>query len=224
MSIPTVEPTASQTPPQAPPAAEPSPTTTDPAQSTGGDPDPATVPGTPEYKAAAAEKVAKDLERKLVEARKGADRAAELEKQLAILQGKEAEYQATQEKAALEAGALAKANERILKAEIRAAAAGKLADPADALRFLDLAQFEVGQDGEVDTAAVTAAIEKLATDKPYLAAQGGNPGTVFESPGTHRKGAPAGQLTRDDLKGMTPEQINTARAEGRLNDLLGIKS
>lgn len=30
------------------------------------------------------------------------------------------------------------------------------------------------------------------------------------------------QLTRDDLTGMTPEQINTARAEGRLDTLLGI--
>lgn len=28
------------------------------------------------------------------------------------------------------------------------------------------------------------------------------------------------QLTRDDLAAMTPEQINTARAEGRLHDLL----
>lgn len=33
-----------------------------------------------------------------------------------------------------------------------------------------------------------------------------------------------GQLTRDQLKGMTPEQINDARKEGRLNDLLGIQT
>ena len=49
-----------------------------------------------------------------------------------------------------EAKALAKANARILAAEVRAAAAGKLADPADALAFVDLAQFEVDDDGSVD--------------------------------------------------------------------------
>ena len=36
-------------------------------------------------------------------------------------------------------------------------------------------------------------------------------------------GAPGGQLTRADLAGMSPEQITQAKAEGRLNDLLGIK-
>lgn len=32
------------------------------------------------------------------------------------------------------------------------------------------------------------------------------------------------QLTRDDLKTMTPDQIVDARATGRLNDLLGVPS
>ena len=31
-----------------------------------------------------------------------------------------------------------------------------------------------------------------------------------------------GQLSRDDLKGMTPVQINEAKAAGRLNEILGI--
>lgn len=35
---------------------------------------------------------------------------------------------------------------------------------------------------------------------------------------------PEGQLTRDDLKGMTPEAIDTARREGRLNHILGVQS
>lgn len=216
--------------PTEPPAtAAAEPTTTDPAgQSTAGEttntPDPATVPGTPEYRAAAAEKVAKDLERKLTDARKAADRVADLEAKIAKFEGKEAEFTAAQEAARIKSEALAAANERIKKAEIRAAAAGKLTDPADALLYVDPSKFEVSEDGEIDRAAVTAAIEALVQSKPYLAAQGGAPGTVFESPGAHRKGAPAGQLTQADLKGMTPEQINTARAEGRLNDLLGIKN
>lgn len=71
--------------------------------------------------------------------------------------------------------ATAKANARILKAEVRAAAAGKLADPADALRLLDLDDFEVDDDGEVDAKAIAKALDDLVKSKPYLAAKGGRP-------------------------------------------------
>jgi hypothetical protein len=74
-----------------------------------------------------------------------------------------------------EAKALAKANTRILSAEIRAAATGKLSDPADALTFLDLTRFEVDDDGSVDQAEIDDAITDLLARKPYLAAQGGTP-------------------------------------------------
>jgi len=69
--------------------------------------------------------------------------------------------------------ALALANERILRSEIKAAAAGKLADPTDALRLLDLSQFEVDDDGGVDEAEIADAIDDLIKTKPYLSAQGG---------------------------------------------------
>lgn len=72
-----------------------------------------------------------------------------------------------------ESDALAKANARIVKAEVRAAAAGKLADPADALNFIDLTEFEVGEDGDVDQDDIAEAIDDLLRRKPYLAAQGG---------------------------------------------------
>ena len=72
-----------------------------------------------------------------------------------------------------EGRALAKANGRILSAEIRAAAAGKLSDPTDALTFIDLSQFDVGDDGEVDQAEIADAIADLIARKPHLAAQGG---------------------------------------------------
>jgi len=67
----------------------------------------------------------------------------------------------------------AAANQKILRAEVRAAAAGKLADPSDAHKFLDLDQFEVGEGGEVDPDEIADAIDDLLRDKPYLAAQGG---------------------------------------------------
>lgn len=168
------------------------------------------------------QKINRDLEKK-VKGEAGTLKR-ENEELRAKLEGREAEFKAEQERRQVEAEALAKANERILKAEIRAAAASKLADPNDALLFIDLDGFEVGDDGEVDRESITAAIEELVGDKPYLAAQGGTTsGTVFESPSAHRKGD-QGQLTRDDIKNMTPDQINAARAEGRLNDLLGINN
>ena len=91
---------------------------------------------------------------------------------LAKAEGKEKEYAAEQERRKVEQEALSKANQRILKAEIRAQATAKLADPADALLYLDLSSFEVGDDGEVDAQAITAAIDNLIKSKPYLAAQG----------------------------------------------------
>jgi hypothetical protein len=149
------------------------------------------------------------------------DAKAERDALQAKLDGKEAEHAAAQERRALEDAALAKANERILKAEIRAAAATALADPTDALLYLDLSNFEVGNDGEVDTDAVRSAIADLVKNKPYLAAQAGTQTTVFESPGAHRAGEGAGQVTEAEFARMTPSQINDARKAGRLKGLLG---
>ncbi len=72
-----------------------------------------------------------------------------------------------------ETAALGKANGRIIRAEVRAAAASKLTDPADALNFLDLSVFEVDEDGDVDQDDIAEAIADLIKRKPYLAAQGG---------------------------------------------------
>lgn len=69
--------------------------------------------------------------------------------------------------------ALENANARIVKSEVKAAAKGVLADPADAYKFLDLTQFEVDDDGNVDEDEIADAIDELVKEKPYLAAQGG---------------------------------------------------
>lgn len=137
-------------------------------------------------------------------------------------EGTQAEFAAQQKAHQAEADALAKANDRLLKAEVRAQAAGKMNDPKDALSFLDLSTIEVSDDGEVDGDAVAAAIDDLIRSKPYLAAQGKR----FEgdADGGARKESGPTQLTRGDLSRMSPEEINSARAEGRLNDVLGIKT
>lgn len=116
------------------------------------------------------------------EAEKEAKRAKDLETELQQFRDRDkTEQERAIEKARKEAGdaagqaATAKANARILRAEIKAAAGGKLADPADAVRLLDLDDFEVNDDGDVDDKAIAAAIDALLADKPYLAAKGGRP-------------------------------------------------
>ena len=149
------------------------------------------------------------------EAKAAADELARLK---AAAEGKQAEFEAQQKAREVEAAALAKANERILKAEVRAAATAKLADPQDALRFLDLSAFEVGADGEIDSAAVASAIDDLIKSKPYLAAQGKR----FEGTadgGARKDATKVAQLTRADMAGMTPEQISDAFDKGQFADL-----
>ncbi|MFB4320665.1 hypothetical protein [Actinomadura sp. 21ATH] len=122
-----------------------------------------------------------------------------------------------------ERAAIAKANSRILRAEIKAAAAGRLANPALAVKLLDLDQFEVSEDGDVDPDEIASAIGKLLKDEPYLAAQGGKSRFQGTGDGGSRKGnGRPSQLSREDLKRMSPEAIVKAKAEGRLNEALGI--
>ncbi len=128
-----------------------------------------------------------------------------------------------------ETQAMARVNERLVKAEVRVAAAGRLADPADAARFLDLSQFEVDDDGNVDADEVADAIDDLIKTKPYLAAQGGSTKPRFQ--GTADSGARKGnarptQLTEADVKRLSAAgnhaEIVKAQSEGRLDDYLGL--
>ena len=141
-------------------------------------------------------------------AKQAADDLAALRAQV---EGREAEHKATLDAQRVKDEALSAANQRILKAEVRAQAAAKLNDPKDALLYLDLSGFEVGEDGEVDGDAVASAIDKLITDKPYLAAQG----TRFkgEADGGARKEPPA------DLDG----QIAAATAAGQHQLAIALK-
>jgi len=130
--------------------------------------------------------------------------------------GDDAAAAADQARRDAESAALAKANARILAAEVKAAAAGKLADPADAARYLDMSEFEVSDDGSVDSDAISGAISDLIKRKPYLAAkaqgfQGSGDG------GARTNGSSAKQLTGADIKGMSAAAIVKAREEGRLD-------
>jgi hypothetical protein len=150
------------------------------------------------------------------------DAKAELERlrQEAALKDKPAEEQALEaarQEARLEANQ--RANERILRSELRASATGKLADPSDAALYINLSDFDVSDDGEIDSDALRDAIDDLLTRKPHLAATTRRfDGNADQGPRGERKPS---QLTDADLSRMTPAQINQARREGRLDRLMG---
>jgi len=138
----------------------------------------------------------------------------------AQLEGRDAEYAAEQEKQRVKDEALAAANKRILSAELRAAAKGKLADPTDAALYIDLNEFEVSDEGEVDSDALASAIDDLIARKSHLAADSRR----FDGAADQgAKGSPrVSQLTETNLESMSTAEINQARREGRLNKILGI--
>jgi hypothetical protein len=107
--------------------------------------------------------------------------------------------------------AIAEANQRVVRAELKAAATGKLADPGDALTFLDLTQFEVDADGNVDAEELTDAISELLKKKPYLAAQGKR----FEG------GADGG--TRKGSAKSIDDEIAEATAAGDIGRAISLK-
>jgi hypothetical protein len=163
------------------------------------------------------------------QARKDAEKARRAaEKALADFQAQQsagaeqdaAKAAAEQARRDAEAAALAKANGRILAAELKAAAKGVLADPSDAAAFIDLSQFEVGDDGSVDADEISGAISDLIKRKPHLAAKAsGFQGTG--DGGARANGSRARQVTDAELKTMTAAQIVKARQEGRMTSLLG---
>lgn len=63
----------------------------------------------------------------------------------------------------------AKSDARFVRAAVKAEAAALLNDPSDAIKFLDLSDYEVDEDGEVDAAQVKRDLRSLIADKPYLA-------------------------------------------------------
>lgn len=119
-----------------------------------------------------------DPGKKALEAERAARRRAEKDAKAAKAEADKLREQTQSETEKLLAAAKAEgraevltvANRRLVSAEVRAAAASKLHDPADAIAHLNLDDFEVSEDGEVDQQAITAAIADLVEAKPYLAA------------------------------------------------------
>lgn len=107
--------------------------------------------------------------------------------------------------------------------KVEAKAARKFQNP-DLVRKLlaDQADSFLDETGNPDVEAITEALDELLENEPYLGLDEAQR-RRFEgsADGGSRNGKKPSQLTREDLKGMSPEAIAKAKAEGRLDKALG---
>lgn len=129
-------------------------------------------------------------------------RTAELEQQLA------AASQAAQE-------------DRLRAAIVSEAARRNVRDTDAAVALIDRSLIQFEEDGAPKN--IAEAMDELLKAKDYLVAQQGGATRGSADQGARSGGAP-GQLSRDDLKSMTPADIVKAQKDGRLNDLMGVSS
>lgn len=155
-------------------------------------------------------------------ARKAAESELKALKAELALKDKPAEEQALEAaRAEARTEATTKANERIVRAEVKAAATGKVKNPALALKLIDTSEIEVDDDGEVDSDAVSAAVADLLELYPELAADGSK-FTGSADQGAKGKASKPSQLSKQDIESMSEREVNEARRAGRLNTILGI--
>ena len=106
--------------------------------------------------------------------------------------------------------------ERVARAEVKAALTGIVEQPDTILDDLNLRRF-LTDDGDVDEDAVAALRAKYeAIAPPRRRAPEPNPAQGVNGSKEHEK-----PLTAADLKRMTTEEINKARREGKLDQLMG---
>ena len=169
-------------------------------------------------------KALNEWKKRAKEAEKEAKRAKELEAQLAQFEeANKSEQDKLLEKARKEAAeqarneVMSEVQREKLETQVLKQALGKLNDPDDAIKFLDLDELQ-----DEAPEAISSAIEELVTSKPYLAASATRP-TGSADQGVRKTTEGLAQLTRADLARMTPQQISEAQEKGQLNDLLGRK-
>lgn len=107
------------------------------------------------------------------------------------------------------------ADVRLVRAELKAAAAVKLANPADALAFINPTKFEVDADGEVDSVALNEAIDALLIERPYLAS--GRPQPFLGGGDGGAKPEPKPEASLD-------EQIQAAQLAGNWKAVISLEN
>lgn len=122
-----------------------------------------------------------------------------------------------------EQAVLERANDRIRRAELKAAAATKVKRPDLLLKVTDLSAIEVDENGDPDVDAINDAIATFLEEYPELAADASKFSGSADQ-GAKGKQTQPRQLTREQIKSMTPEQIVEAQSKGLLNGVLGGKA
>lgn len=137
-----------------------------------------------------------------------AEKLSELEKEQKARQ--EAEDRAAKREAL--------ANKKLIEAAVLAEATkAKAVKPEHMHKLIDSSSVAVGDDGQV-TGVQEAVTAFLDANPEYV-----GKARVADPVDQGARGAAPGQITRDELKSMSSEEIVKAQSEGRLNDLLGIK-
>lgn len=114
-------------------------------------------------------------------------------------------------------------NQRLVQAELKAALAGKVTNPALALKVIDSSEIDVDANGEVDPQSVTDAIEAALSQYPELKPTDLKKFSGTADQGTKGKASRPQQLTREDIKSLSPDALVAAEAAGQLADLLSGK-
>lgn len=114
------------------------------------------------------------------------------------------------------AEATAARKDSLLRAAVVSEAAKRnVIDPDAALALVDRSLLEFGDDGAPTN--IADAMDQLLKAKPYLVGGGATRGSADQ--GARGSESGKGQLSRDQLQTMTPEQIVKARREGRFDAL-----
>jgi hypothetical protein len=148
-------------------------------------------------------------------------RAKALEQQLADKDKPAEEAALDQARREAREEAMTASHARLVRAELKAALAGRVSNPAVALRLIDASEIEVTADGDVDSDSVAAAVDALLAEAPELASKRFS-GTADQ--GTKGKSDKPSQMTHEEVKRLSAEgrhdEIVKAEREGRLNDLM----
>jgi hypothetical protein len=150
---------------------DPEPTDPEPALEPADDPEPEPDPEGADKLGDAGKKALEAMKAQRAEAKRLAaaekKRADELARKVAEFEDRDkSELEKATAKAERLAEHAAKATQRAVLAEVKAAAA-EFADPEDAAAFLDLTQY-TSDDGEIDTEAISADLTDLLERKPHL--------------------------------------------------------
>jgi len=198
------------------------PTTPDPTPDPEPTPEPEPAPAGPQsFSQADVDRIVRERLKRESQKYEGYDefktKASELD---AIRDGEKTELEKARERAEVlereTAEAKTLARESLLRAAVVAeAATRKVVDPEATVLLLDRSSLEYDENGAPTN--VASAMDSLLEAKPYLL--GGSRPAGSADLGA--RGGADGQLAREDLKNMSPEQIVEAQKAGRLSDMVG---